>query len=99
MWIGAAGVFLVISMGVLGGWTYLELRDLERSRIIDCFRIKTMEEEDLDADVFSGIPKTQDATVRLARIHQNLVIHDPTRVSPGLPLIQDSYVWSAMNSV
>jgi len=45
VWIGAAGVFLVISMGVLGGWAYLELRDLERSRIIDCFRIKTMEED------------------------------------------------------
>ena len=45
MWICAAGVFLAAAGGVLGGWAYLELRDLERSRIIDCFRIKTMEED------------------------------------------------------
>ena len=52
-------------------------------------RIKTMEEEDLEADVFSGIPKTHDATVRLARIHENLAIRDFRNVFvPGSPRLE-----------
>lgn len=38
-------MILVLSMGVVGAWAYLEIRDLERNRIIDCFRVKTMEED------------------------------------------------------
>ena len=45
VWIGAAGFILVVSAGVIGAWVYIEVRDQERSRLIDCLRVKTMEED------------------------------------------------------
>ena len=32
-------------MAVIGTWMYVQIRNLERSRLIECFRIKTMEED------------------------------------------------------
>ena len=45
VWVGAAGLILVVSMAVIGTWMYMEIRNLERSRLVECFRIKTMEED------------------------------------------------------
>lgn len=45
VWVCAAAAVLIISAGVVGAWAYLEHQELERGHLLDCYRLKTLEED------------------------------------------------------